>query len=161
MNSTILRIGVLTLGASLILSACSKKEEAPATPALPKEASESQNQLQQQVNEAATQVKSGLDQAAEQMKQQASQMQQQAEQQATQVQQQASSALDASSLIEKAKSFIDAKNYPEASKILDDLSKLSLTADQQKVIEDLKAAVQKGLSSALPDTSKAAEGLLK
>jgi len=52
----------------------------------------------------------------------------------------------AQGLIDKAKSLVDSNQYADASKILQELSSMKLTAEQQKIVDDLKALVQKKLA---------------
>ena|SRR5579862_8756940 len=52
----------------------------------------------------------------------------------------------AQGLIDKAKSMIDSGQYPEASKLLTELSSMQLTPDQQKMVDDLKTLVQQKLA---------------
>jgi len=49
-------------------------------------------------------------------------------------------------LIDKAKSLVDNSQYADASKILQQLSTMQLTPDQQKIVDDLKTLVQKKLA---------------
>jgi hypothetical protein len=52
----------------------------------------------------------------------------------------------AQGLLDKAKSLVDGGQYADASKLLQELSTMQLTPDQQKMLDDLKAAVQKNLA---------------
>jgi hypothetical protein len=70
----------------------------------------------------------------------------------------ASATAQAQSLIDKAKGLITEKNYQEALASLQQLTGYQLTADQEKVVEELKTAVQAGLNS---ETAKAVKGLFK
>ena len=52
----------------------------------------------------------------------------------------------AQGLIDKAKSLVDSSQYADASKLLKELSNMKLTPEQQKMVDDLKAVVQKQLA---------------
>jgi hypothetical protein len=51
-------------------------------------------------------------------------------------------------LIDKAKSLVDGGQYTDASKILQQLSSIQLTPDQQKMVDDLKTVIQTKLGAA-------------
>jgi len=68
----------------------------------------------------------------------------------------ATASSQAQGLIDKAKSLIDNSQYADASKILQELSSLQLTPDQQKAVDDLKTVVQSKLGGA----TSAVNGLL-
>lgn len=55
-------------------------------------------------------------------------------------------ASKAQGLIDKAKSLVDANQYTDASKIIQELSSMKLTPEQQKIVDDLKTLVQKKLA---------------
>ncbi len=55
-------------------------------------------------------------------------------------------ASQADDLLKKAKSLADAQKYQDAANILQQLSSLKLTPEQQKLVDDLKALIQKALA---------------
>lgn len=68
---------------------------------------------------------------------------------------------EAQPLIDKAQSLVAAENYTGASDVLKELAALKLTPDQQKLVDDLKAQIQKAIAAqATPDATNAAGGLL-
>jgi len=74
----------------------------------------------------------------------------------------AAASSQADGLIAKAQSLITSKNYTEATNVLKELSSLKLTPEQQKLVDDLKAQVQKYMASqATSEATKAVGGLLK
>lgn len=77
----------------------------------------------------------------------------------------AASSDQAQSLIDKVKTLIAEKKYSEAATTLKELSALKLTPEQQKLVDDLKAQLQKALASTAADdatkkATDAAGGLL-
>lgn len=73
----------------------------------------------------------------------------------------AGSSAQAQSLIDKAKGLVEAKKYPEAMDMVKQLSSMKLTADQQKLVDDLKALIQKQMAgSAASEATKSLGGAL-
>ena len=63
---------------------------------------------------------------------------------------------EASKLLDQAKSLISDQKYTDAADLLKRLSDMKLTPEQQKLLDDLKAQVQKALTSASGAASDAA-----
>ena len=72
----------------------------------------------------------------------------------------ASVTAQAQELIDKAKTLVSDKKFQEASAALQQLGSLALTPEQQKLVDDLKEQIKKGLAAAT-DGASAVGNLLK
>lgn len=67
----------------------------------------------------------------------------------------------AQELLTQAKNLVSEKKYEEAGNILQSLSNMELTPEQQKLVDDLKATIQKALQSdAVKEGTKALGNML-
>jgi SWI/SNF-related matrix-associated actin-dependent regulator 1 of chromatin subfamily A len=145
-------LGVTVCAALALVSGCSKEE--PSAGETPKATAESA---------------SGADTAkavAEAASQAAGEAQKAAQAAATQAVVEAADAAaaataQAQALIDKAKNLVTDQKYQEALPVVQQLSNLKLTPEQQKLVDGLKAQIQAGLAKATaPDAASAAGNVL-
>jgi hypothetical protein len=139
---------IVCVCAAALLMACSKKEE--ATPAAATR--ETQNSTATMVDE----VKKQADAVTVNAKATAADAVKQVEAAKD------SAVSNVNAVIEKAKTLVAETKYEDASKLLQQLAVQTLTPEQQKFVDDLKAQIQKALASkATSDASGAVGNLLK
>jgi hypothetical protein len=110
--------------------------------------------LKEQAREAAANVKATADAAVENTKQAAQNLASATNSKVESVK------AEAQSLIDKTKAFISEKKYEDALASLKQLSNLSLTPEQQKAVDNLKAQLQKLITSGAVTNAASAVGNL-
>ena len=154
-RDTLLALAVC--GTTLLLSACSKKEE-PAAPTA-SEAQKPMNAIARDAQKAATST-------ADEAQKQAAEAKAAAETAAAAAQKQTEAAAapaqtQVQGLIDRIKGLVADQKYTEALSSLNELSKLKLTAEQQTWMDEVKAQIQKAMASkATSDATKSVGGLL-
>lgn len=121
-------VAIVLCGALAPLTACKKEEAAaPAPPETSKPADAMATQPAAAVDAAKSNGQAVADQATTQVK---------------------ASEQQAQSLIDQAKSYLTDQKYQEAMSSLTKLGGVTLTADQQKTVDNLKAQIQAALAKA-------------
>ena len=145
-------LGVTACAALVLAGGCSKEE--PPTGETPKATAEpaSGADAVKAATEAASEAASGAQKAAQAA--------------ATQAVVEAADAAAAATaqtqaLIDKAKGLVTDQKYQEALGVVQQLTSLKLTPEQQKLVDGLKAQIQAGLAKATaPDAASAAGNVL-
>ena len=147
---------VLTIAAlSAGLIGCEKQSPAPATDGTNKTTGTVSDTLEDAAKKAAAEVKK----IAEEVKTTAEKTVTDATKQVASLTSSASSK--AQEYIDKAKTLVNEKKYQDALTSLKELGSLSLSPEQQKVVDDLKKTIQNALgSSATTNGATAIQGLL-
>jgi hypothetical protein len=144
MERIILSLAIITFIA--LGSGCEKKESAP--PAAEKTSDPATSTLSSTVSE----VKQAAQNAGAAVKDTAEKVTTQVKETTQNVTTAAASKVDtlkaqAATLIDKTKALINDKKYDDAMNSLKQLSSLTLTPEQQKTVDDLKAQLQKVMSN--------------
>ena len=141
---------IITLGAvlAITLAGCDKPSE-PNQPTSGGQSTGAANPAAEGVAAAVEAAKPAVEQAAKEVQAAAN----------TAV---AEATAKANALIDQTKKLISETKYPDAMNLINQLSSMKLTPEQEKLVADLKAQVQKALSSlSTTNVSGAIGNLLK
>ena len=134
MKFKLFTIGITLCAAVALFSGC-KKEEAAPPPLAPTASEPMTSQVVKSVDATKSAVTQAIDQATAQVTAQTNALGNEGEQKAQ-------------GLIDQAKAYLADQKYQEALGILSQLANTKLTADQQKLVADLKAQIQSALAKA-------------
>ena len=142
-------ISVSLCSVLLIAAGCSKEDSSsPPHPPATSEASKMVTEQAPASEKAATELSKQVATSAEAAKSAATSLA-------------AEAASKADDLIKQAKSLVGSAQYKDAANIVQQLSSLKLTPEQQKLVDDLKTTIQKALAKqATTEGAKAVGDLL-
>jgi hypothetical protein len=167
-SKNLITISSLALALGLV-AGCEKKSESPATTTkdAPKTASEVGAALQKTASDVSTEVKKVAGDVATEATKIAAAVKTTAEKTVNEATKQAeatagTATAKAQEYIDKAKALVTDRKYQDALNSLQSLSGLTLSAEQQKLVDDLKKTIQTALGTkAATDGASAAGDLLK
>jgi len=140
MNTKTLRAGIASCLLIAAISGCDKNSSNSVADDAKKMTEGAADSVKTATDKAVTDVKQAGDKAVEAVKEQAK-----------------TAGGEATGIIAKAQSLVSEKKYQEALTTLGSLKDTKLTDSQQKIVDELKAQIQKLMSS---DAGKSVGGLL-
>jgi hypothetical protein len=158
------KLSLLSLSAGLILTACSKQEEpaAPAAtapppsvpaPAAVAEAQKAATTAQKEAEKTATEIQAKSEPAVTQVIKAP---------EAPALPNTSAPQTQVQTVLDQVKGLLGEKKYPEALTALSQLSNVDLTAEQQKLVEQLRTQIQSAMAAQTANEGlKSVGGLLK